>query len=54
MHRISQISVLGLVVFIIFTNDLEDGIKSTHGKCSDDTKLSGTRDPLDDRIKVSE
>ena len=51
---IPQGSVLGPILFLVFIDDLDEGIKSRILKFADDTKMFGRVDRLEDRLRLQE
>ena len=46
--------VLGLILFNIFINDLDEGIERLLIKFADDTKLGGVANTQEDRVKIQQ
>ena len=52
MSSVSQRSILGLVLFNIFINDIDSGIEHTVCKFGDDIKLKGAVDTIERRDAI--
>lgn len=52
LNGVPQVTVLGLVFFSIFTNDLENGIECILSKFANDTNLNGVADVVEGRIRI--
>ena len=52
MNSIPQASILGLIIFNIFINDIDDGIECILSKFVDDTKLNSVADTPEGRDAI--
>jgi len=51
-NSVSQVSMLGLMLFHVFTSDTDSGIKHTLNKFADDSKLNGAIDTTEGRVAI--
>ena len=49
---VPQGSILGLVHFNIFINDMDNDTECTHRKFADDAKLNGADDTIEGRVTI--